>query len=354
MAIGTRRPSKRFAIVAGSVPIALVLVAATLVLGRWKLKHDSIRRAEAAFEAGAFPESHREALDHLRRWPEDRSALLLAARSLSRMGRPDRAESLYRRAGDLTREDRHIRAAAFLDLRRHDEAAALYREIVDRWPDDVRALQKLAALEMARNRVPDALALADRLAAIPDGAVVGQTMRGVIYHNARIPEHAVPALERVLALDPELKTMPLDPPRLFWDHLGNDLLILGRARDARRYLERALRDYPDDASLMDLLAHSFEQLGDLDRAERCWRKAVARDPDLMNSWLNLGQIALARGHDAEAITLFDRAALLVPTAPEPLYGMSMAHRRLGDLDRAEQLLRKADQLREPGDGPAGN
>ena len=352
MAIGTRRPSNRRAIVAALVPIALLLAAAALGVGRWKVKHDSIRRAESAFEAGAFAGSHRAALDHLRRWPEDREALLLAARSLSRMRQADRAESLYRRAGDLSREDRHIRAEGFVDLRRHDEAAALYREILQRWPDDVQALRKLAALEIARDRVPEALSLADRLAAIPEGAVVGQTLRGVIYHNAGIPEQSAPALERVLELDPELETMPLDPPQMFWGHLANDLLAIGRAGDARRHLQRALREYPEDASFMDLLARTYEQQGDLDRAERCWRRAAAWDSELPSPWLNLGQIALTQGRDAEAIALLDRAALLAPDAPEPYYGLSLAHRRLGDQERAEQLRLKADRLRNPGDGMA--
>jgi tetratricopeptide (TPR) repeat protein len=322
--------------------------AGSVLLIRERGRANSLRPAEASYASGRFAEAHRGAITHLRRWPDDRRALLLAARSLSRMGLADRAEPLYRKAGGpIGVEDLHARADGLVGAGRNAEAAETYRRLLELADADVLALRRLAALEIAADRVREASRLADRLAAIPEGAVIGETLRGVIAYNGGTFEETAEAFSRVLELDPSLERMPLDPPQMFWGYLANSLLNLGQAAEARRHLARALDQYPDDASFMDLVARTYDQEGRLDEAARCWRQAAEWDPSLPSPWLNLGRLTMLDGDPAEAITLLERASSLAPDAPEPYYSLSLARRRLGQVEESERLRRQADQLKKP-------
>ncbi|RUL87424.1 tetratricopeptide repeat protein [Tautonia sociabilis] len=344
---------RRRAVIALLALAGIALAAASGLLIQDRIQRArSLRLGGAAYDDRRFALAHRLALDHLRRWPDDRPALLLAARSLSRMRQVDRAEALYQRAGPpFSVEDLHARADALVSSGRNAEAAEAYRALLARSPDDVLALRRLAALEITLDRVREASRLADRLIEIPDGAVIGYTLKGVIAYNGGVPEQSVAAFERVLQLDPGLEQMPLNPREMFWGYLGRDLIRLGRAADARRHLGRALSEHPRDAGLMDLMARSYEQDGMLDQAARCWRTAAEWDPTMPSPWLNLGRLALIEGDPAEAVRLLDRAAELAPGAPEPHHSLALAHRRLGHLEEAERHRLLADRLKAPDASP---
>lgn len=327
--------------------VALAAATLTLIL-RHQGRLDSIRSGTSLYESEDYRGAHRLALGHLKRWPDDRPALLLAARSLARMDRADRAESLFDRAGPpFDIEDLHARADGLLSAGRPGEAVTIYQELIDPEPEDVLALRRLAALEISRDNVPEASRLADRLIEIDEGRVIGLSLKGVIAYNGGTFETTASSLSQVLQLDPKLEQMPLNPRQMFWGYLANSLLNLGQASEARRHLERALREHPKDADFMDLMARCYEREGDLDRASHCWRQASEWNPKASSPWLNLGKLALLEGDPAAAIEPLERASVLVPDAPEPYHSLSLAHRRLGQIDEAEHYRTLADRLKDP-------
>ena len=186
------------------------------------LERDPVRRARGG-TAGVRPARRGElpapARDHLARRPWSRAAALLAARCLSQLDYPDEAEPYYHRAGRLSLDDLQVRAYGMVRSNQHERAIRAYQEIVARWPDNVLALRRLAAVELAVQNRTESLALADRLIAIPGGEVVGFTLRGSVHHDDGNRAEAVAAYERVLQLDPELR-----------DHAAAAPAVLGRAR----------------------------------------------------------------------------------------------------------------------------
>ncbi len=110
-------------------------------------------------------------------------------------------------------------------------AIPVYHAILADSPENVIALRRLAAVELAQHNTAELLNLADRLCRVPKGAVIGQTLLGVVYHNDDNPQRAITCFERVLEQDPELREMPLSR-RLFWNHLSEDLITSGRIDDA--------------------------------------------------------------------------------------------------------------------------
>jgi len=325
---------------------AALVVGLLAPIGWDEFRPKALRESDAAYARNDLTTSLGQALGHLRWHPWSRAATLGAARCLSRLDFADWAEPYYRRAGlgRIGAADLHVRALGLFRANRRDLAVAAYREILERRPEDVLALRRLAAVRIAQGANDEALALAGRLIRIPEGEVIGHTLAGTIAHDTGDTEHCVEEFSRVLALDPKLTRMPLSPHSMFWTYLGQDLLTLGRADDARSHLERALTE-GNNAALAAMLASAYRQLGDLDQAERWWRVAAGWEPRMAGPWLGLGRLALQRGRPEQAIEPLRRAGELSPNDAGPVYSLSLARRRLGDVAEADRLLRRADQLR---------
>jgi tetratricopeptide (TPR) repeat protein len=169
--------------------------------------------------------------------------------------------------------------------------------------------------------------------------VAGYALIGTVHHDELRPELAVPAAEKVLQLDPELKLLTV-PAEVFFADFAEDLIDSGRATDARRYLSRALRS-GDDPALVNLLGAAYYAEGEEADAEQCWKHATALDPKFDRPWLHLGRSAMKQGAWSEAAGYFETAYALDPQAFEPLYHLSLVYRRLGRTQDADQFRKRA-------------
>ena len=75
-------------------------------------------------------------------------------------------------------------------------------------------------------------------------------------------------------------------------------------------------------------------------------RALAIDGNLYEGRVALGRALLARGRLAESVEHLVRAAELVPDNPEPHYQLSLAYRRLGLTDKAEQETTAVRRIHE--------
>jgi tetratricopeptide (TPR) repeat protein len=325
-----------------TIVFTLVLIGLS-ILSAWNLsRSNALPEARGAYTRGDLAASLEHALDHLGRQPWSQEAALLAARCLSRLDYAEHAEPYYRRAGQLELNDAQVRAYGLARGPHPEHSIPAYNEILVRWPDNVTALRRLAAIQLAQNNSDELLKLADRLGRIPNGAVIGQTLRGVVYHNDKNPQQAVAAFERVLDLDPELREMPL-VRGLFWSHLADDLIECGRFEDAGRYLTQALVDN-NDASLMNRLGRVYFLQGSLIEAERCFRQVAEWDPSDYSSRLELAKLALQRRARAEALLHLNQAHLLAPRHYSVLYSLASVYRQLGRTFDADRIQETINQL----------
>jgi tetratricopeptide (TPR) repeat protein len=340
-----RRQGRRAVVVRGAVVVAL------LALTGWNwTRSQGLEEARAAYARSDWKTAVRRALDHLDRRPWSREAAKLAALGLSQLDFADLAEPYYRRAGPLGLEDLHARALGIFHANRREQAIRAYREILDHWPDEPRALRMLVVILMTQSRYPEAMAPAERLARLPGSAVLGYTMVGSIAHDMRDYDRAVVAMARVLELDPELRHQSL-PPRQFWVQYGQDLLETSHFGPARDALQRALALDEGAPLAWELLGRVEWQLSRFDEAERCWRRAIALAPDFVAPWLGLGRLALNRRRPEEAIAHFDRARALAPDLLEPVFGLSQAHAQLGHAAEAARFRALAEKMRAQSPGP---
>jgi tetratricopeptide (TPR) repeat protein len=307
------------------------------------LLFDSLGQGQSAYSAGDYRGALRVAQDHLTRRPDDRRAALLAARCLSKLGFHGRAEEHFRRAGPLASglDDLQDRAYGLVQSYQPERAVKLYQEILVRAPDNALALKRLAAVYMGLKQWQPVLVLADRLIAIKGDEVPGETLAAIAHHELKHYSQAAAACERVLEVDPDLKTMPL-PHGLFWNNLALDLMGMGRTSEARDHLTQVLEQF-QDAGLMELLGLTYFQQGTLEKAEQCWKQAVQWDPRNADALLGLGRLALNRNQAGEAVAWLERAAESSPQALEPVYNLGRAYRLLGksvDAQRCEDLSAK--------------
>ncbi len=328
----------------GAVASGIVVVGLAAAFARSELYPAELAEADAAYRRNDLGTALRLAEGYLARRPANRRAALIAARCLSRTGQLDQAETDYQKAAPLSVDDQHIRAFAFVLNNRRDQAIRAYREILEHDPEDVLAMSRLAAVLISESRWSDVLEISERLIKIPAGAVIGHALGGVVHHNTGDSELAVFAFSRVLALDPELKQMPLKPRSMFWTEYGHNLLMVSCWAEARRCLNHALEE-GNDAKVADLLGQSYFLEGDFDEAERWWRLALSWDPDRYGTWWRIGKLELLRGRAAEALEPLHRSTSLAPKAGGPLYSLVLAYRLLGRNAEAQRSMEQIQHLR---------
>ncbi|MDX2038415.1 MAG: tetratricopeptide repeat protein [Isosphaeraceae bacterium] len=338
----TAMPRRLAPVLAGIVLVALAgATFAVVTHSRRRLE------AEAAYTRGNLLEALRLSLDHLEFQPWDREASRLAALCLSRLDFAAEAEPHYAAAGGTSRlsvDEAQIRAFALVRAGRLDQAVAAYREILERRPNDPLALQRLATTYLTMKRYPDALEIAGRLAGLLGFEVIGDALLGTIAHQDGVPEDAAAAYQRVFESDPTLARLPFERS-VFWSEFIVDLLESGRGADASRYLAAGLASTPDDPLLLTLAGRASFQVGEIDAAERSWKRALEVDTRRARAYLGLGQIALKRGDVPRARESLERALSLGPDDFEAAYQLSLVLGIQGDAEGARRYRELARTLR---------
>ena len=134
---------------------SLILLTGLLGLTAWNVTRSEALTAGAQLYArGELTTCLRYSLDHLQRRPWSQEAALLAARCLSRLDFADAAEPYYERAGELDLNDLQTRAFGLVRGNHRQRAIQAYEQILARWPENVTALRRLAAVQLSENNIP--------------------------------------------------------------------------------------------------------------------------------------------------------------------------------------------------------
>lgn len=145
-----------------------------------------------------------------------------------------------------------------------------------------------------------------------------------------------------------LERFPLDPALRL--HAGALLADAGRHDAAIEHLESAVNMEPTNAAAMNALGYSLEQTGDLERADRVLRNALARvTPEIrFNVLLNLGNVAQKSGRLDDGRKYYKEA--LKVRQPGFLYANYGALlRKAYDFSAAETVYKKG-LIIDPGNG----
>lgn len=188
---------------------------------------------------------------------------------------------------------------------RLDEAASLYRRILDAVPAHPDALHLLGLVASTQGRHREAVSLIGQAVTLDPSQPVYLANLGLALGRQGSHQEAAGALRRSLAL------RPCDAATLA--KLGRALLDSGQPQEAIEPLGAALSgDYEQDAPTWNALGRAFAETGRTADGETCFRRALIADAACGEAWHNLGQLAFARGVWEEAAEPLRRATVLLP------------------------------------------
>lgn len=127
-------------------------------------------------------------------------------------------------------------------------------------------------------------------------------------------------------------------------NLADVYLESGQLDKVKPLLEQLLASKPDNARFHELLGHYYYKTGDLENAEKSYRRALELWPKLVNSYLCLGNICLARSNFNEAGEIFEKAGKLGLMTPDLSYSIACLESLKGDLPKALSYLDNAFRL----------
>jgi Flp pilus assembly protein TadD len=155
-----------------------------------------------------------------------------------------------------------------------------------------------------------------------------------LYRLRNEHDKAEDVLRTLLKQDPDNETAV--------EQLTQLLLDEGKSADAVLLLESTTSRTPSP-TLLDLLGDAYTQTHDLAKAEAAYRKATELDPSELSHTRGLGQTLLAEEKFADALTVYQKLADLMPDDSDVYLRLAQIYRELHQLDHAEENLLKARQ-----------
>lgn len=196
----------------------------------------------------------------------------------------------------LTRANDALRAG------RAQDAAGIYRAIIQTRPDTEDAYRKLALIQWRAGRPGEAIATLEL--ALRNGITQSEV-------RIRLGQYLAEAGQPAKAIELLKDTAGSDPDALI--ALGNAYTLAGRVGEASAVFRRLIASDPGNAIAYENLGMAQLQGRDVKGAEASLRRAIALDPSLAGAYTALGVVLATTGRSSEAIDAWKRALALDPS-----------------------------------------
>lgn len=187
-------------------------------------------------------------------------------------------------------------ALAFHRRGQLDDAEALYRALLQKYPRDFDLLHRLGMVQGQRNNFEAAINLIrEALTVEPDNpaahSTLGNCLKGINQH-----EQALVSYGRALALRPDDADA--------WNNRGAALRDLKRLDQALQSFDRALAINPGHVVALDNRGTTLSELARPDEALASYNQALAIDPHYVNAHYNLARFLVTQDNLDRAIEHF--------------------------------------------------
>jgi tetratricopeptide (TPR) repeat protein len=240
--------------------------------------------------------------------PNNYEAKLLSAMMLDVSGQFDRAMSMYlplvQKPSDFEIADRHFQrdavvllASVYMKLQRYDEGAALWEQIVGKFPPNADYLLKFGICQAMKANYDGAMATLEKgVQLAPDYGELRWRLAELYRSQGKI-DQAIEQFEQLLA-QKQGQFRVTSERRLAELYLDKGLLD-----KAKIHAETALTlavDVPDGqaADVLDANGRVREKMNDVPGAKDFYRRALAKNPLKFDTVYRLAQL-LARSDDAK-------------------------------------------------------
>ena len=264
--------------------------------------------------------------------------------AFARAGMLDEATREFQRVVDLDASDHVARfQLALISLRRREyrEAVRQLKSLLEDAGPRYGAFVNLAVALRRLGRTPDALLVLNEAEGLRPGTPLVSLQRATTLLTGGHYAAAAREFE-------EYRTRIAEdgqPVAAYFYLAGLCAAVRSRRNQADRLVAAGLQLYPDNAPLLLLEGLLHERRGDLDAADRSYRRAMEEDPGIAQVHKNLGDVSYRRGLLEEAIEHYRRAAELEPTLGDDVWAkLGNLHLRNRNRDQALRAWSRALEL----------
>jgi tetratricopeptide (TPR) repeat protein len=131
-----------------------------------------------------------------------------------------------------------------------------------------------------------------------------------------------------------------DPPQDQLQSLIN-LHSQGQLQQALKQAETLVQQFPKSATLFNIQGAALKGFGQLDQSIEAYSKALSIKPDYANAYYNMGVTLQEQGKLEEAIEAYNKALAIKPDYADAYYNMGNAFKEQGKLEEAIEAYNKA-------------
>jgi predicted Zn-dependent protease len=345
MHVGRRCLRRRWKLLVMVVLLSLIGLGGTLA-SFYVRAYFHLRSARSDLERHHNAEALAHLQTYLHTWPNDPTALLLAARASWRLQEFEESERYlmqYRQAAGASED--YVRESFLLMAARGevDKVEKYCQDLLERKdPATPLVLEALVAGCLRQYRLAEGAAFLQHWLDLQPDDTQALLCQISFDHFRQRPEEAVARYRRVLQLDPEH-----DSARL---QLAVTLVETRQYQEAIPLLDALRQRQPDNCQVLVLLAQCQDSLGDQALAEQLLDQALAQEPHRGAALSARARLALRRGQLADAETWLRQALEFEPGNYQARYQLAECLLQRGQTDEAmkqEQRLKQmeADQKR---------
>ena len=273
----------------------------------------------------------------LRKYPDDKRLRLIYARTLVEQDRLDDAKVEFSTLVQQYPDDDELRyslALVCMEAKAWNEAAGYLEDLIARGAHVDSAHLNLGRIHEERKDPQGALIEYAQVGPGSDYLPAQLRQADILVANGRAPEASKRLAEaRELQPDYAIQLYLIE---------SETLVNNNKQQQAWQVLDQALKQYPEDLSLLYSRAMLAEKRNDLTQMEKDLRTIIQREPDNAMALNALGYTLSDRTtRYAEAKALIEQAHKINPEDPAVLDSLGWVNYRMGNLDEAERLLRQA-------------
>ena len=225
------------------------------------------------------------------------------------------------------------RGLALMKLGQIIDAAQAFRETLRLNPFSEKAHSNLGAALMRRLEVDKAIHHFQRALELNPSFIEAYNNMGIAYYKKGLPDKAIEWTNKALDIDPFYIEA--------YDNLKRIRFLSGEHEKEISRLRQNLIRQPDNPALYFRLGKLSERCGMQALARDYYEKALALQPNAVESLNNLGNLYAAHYQDTQALALFRRLAAILPESPKIHYNLACLYARQGRPDEALRHLETA-------------
>ena len=248
-------------------------------------------------------------------------------------------------------------AQHYADLGWLNEAITIYKDLVERYPDQFSILLAYGNICFSKQQNKEALKIFQKLTVLKPDRVEGWNNLGIVQLSMKDYTAAQSSFKKVLELEPQNHGALLNMGNYYdhvgeidkaiemfkkatavkpyfsdaWFNLGNAYLKQKKYEKAIDVFEKSLKYNPKFSSALKNIGYSYEKIDNFEKAEKYYLKALERNKTDHTLYINIASIYLKQNKNDKAKDFFLRAVKLAPNDAAGWMGLRQLSLKKGDI-----------------------